>query len=148
VPVKSVGSVGVTWISRPDISSSARVSATGGGRAEVRARASRPAGAGASHGSSEDSAPRTRQVRSAERVRKSLGRWGSSAGLPTRLSARLGSRDGAFTTCGTSWTALFRKGVAAPTVQALAGHAHLTTTERYAHVARTDLKAAIARLAG
>jgi site-specific recombinase XerD len=45
-------------------------------------------------------------------------------------------------------TALFRKGVAAPTVQALAGHAHLTTTERYAHVARTDLKAAIARLAG
>jgi hypothetical protein len=29
-------------------------------------------------------------------------------------------------------TALFRRGVVAPTVQALAGHAHLTTTRRYA----------------
>lgn len=45
-------------------------------------------------------------------------------------------------------TALFRRGVAAPTVQALAGHAHLTTTQRYAHVARVDLRAAIERLAG
>ncbi len=44
-------------------------------------------------------------------------------------------------------TALFRRGVAAPTVQALAGHAHLTTTQRYAHVARVDLRAAIERLA-
>jgi integrase len=43
-------------------------------------------------------------------------------------------------------TALFRVGVAAPTVQALAGHAHLTTTQRYAHVARVDLAAAIDRL--
>jgi site-specific recombinase XerD len=43
---------------------------------------------------------------------------------------------------------LFRKGVSAPTVQALAGHAHLTTTQRYAHVARVDLKEAIAKLAG
>lgn len=45
-------------------------------------------------------------------------------------------------------TALFRRGVAAPTVRALAGHAHLTTTQRYAHVARMDLRAAIERLAG
>jgi integrase len=45
-------------------------------------------------------------------------------------------------------TAFFRRGVAAPTVQALAGHAHLPTTERYAHVARMDLRAAIERLAG
>jgi len=43
-------------------------------------------------------------------------------------------------------TALFRVGVAAPTVQSLAGHAHLTTTQRYAHVARVDLAAAIQRL--
>jgi site-specific recombinase XerD len=33
-------------------------------------------------------------------------------------------------------------------VQALAGHAHLTTTQRYAHVAQMDLRAAIERLAG
>jgi site-specific recombinase XerD len=32
-------------------------------------------------------------------------------------------------------------------VQALVGHAHLTTTQRYAHVA-VDLRAAIERLAG
>jgi hypothetical protein len=43
-------------------------------------------------------------------------------------------------------SALFRGGLAAPTVQALA--AHLTTTQRYAHVARVDLQAAIERLAG
>jgi integrase len=45
-------------------------------------------------------------------------------------------------------TQLFRGGTPAATVQALAGHAHLTTTERYAHVARVDLRAAIERLAG
>jgi integrase len=44
-------------------------------------------------------------------------------------------------------TELFRAGVAAPTVQALAGHAHLTTTQRYAHVVQKDLAAAIERLA-
>jgi hypothetical protein len=31
-------------------------------------------------------------------------------------------------------------------VQALAGHAHLATTERYAHMVATDLHEAIARL--
>lgn len=38
---------------------------------------------------------------------------------------------------------LFRRGASAPSVQALAGHAHLSTTERYAHVARSDLRATI-----
>jgi integrase len=45
-------------------------------------------------------------------------------------------------------TALFRRGVAGPTVQALAGHAHLTTPPRYARIARMDLRAAIEQLAG
>jgi len=43
-------------------------------------------------------------------------------------------------------TELFRAGVAAPTVQALAGHAELATTQRYAHVVRSDLEDAIRRL--
>jgi integrase len=45
-------------------------------------------------------------------------------------------------------TALFRVGVGAPTVQALAGHSDLKTTQRYAHAAQVDLEAAIARLRG
>lgn len=43
---------------------------------------------------------------------------------------------------------LFRAGVGAPTVQRLAGHEHLVTTQRYAHATETDLRAAIARLGG
>jgi integrase len=43
-------------------------------------------------------------------------------------------------------TALFRAGVPAPTVQALAGHADLSTTQRYAHTSRADLRAAMDRL--
>jgi integrase len=43
-------------------------------------------------------------------------------------------------------TALFKSGAPAPTVQALAGHADLATTQRYAHVATLDLEAAIRRL--
>jgi integrase len=43
-------------------------------------------------------------------------------------------------------TELFRRGAPAHAVQALAGHADLATTQRYAHVARPDLEAAIARL--
>jgi integrase len=43
-------------------------------------------------------------------------------------------------------TELFRGGSPAPAVQALAGHADLTTTQRYAHMVKSDLQAAIARL--
>lgn len=44
-------------------------------------------------------------------------------------------------------TSLFRGGAAAPVVQRLAGHEHLITTERYAHVASSDLADAMKRLA-
>jgi integrase len=43
-------------------------------------------------------------------------------------------------------TQLFRGGAPAPAVQALAGHADLSTTQRYAHVDRADLRAAIGGL--
>lgn len=43
-------------------------------------------------------------------------------------------------------TQLFRVGVSAPTVKALAGHTELATTQRYAHVAGVDLEQAIRRL--
>jgi integrase len=43
-------------------------------------------------------------------------------------------------------TQLFRGGSPAPAVQALAGHADLATTQRYAHVDRADLREAIGRL--
>jgi integrase len=43
-------------------------------------------------------------------------------------------------------TELFRRGAPAPAVQALAGHASLAVTERYAHVAERDLRSAIAAL--
>ena len=43
-------------------------------------------------------------------------------------------------------TELFRRGAPAPAVQALAGHASLAVTERYAHVAERDLRSAIAVL--
>jgi len=45
-------------------------------------------------------------------------------------------------------TELFRGGASAPAVQALAGHLHLSTTQKYAHLVRKDLKATIALLAG
>jgi site-specific recombinase XerD len=43
-------------------------------------------------------------------------------------------------------TRLFDEGVGAHVVQALAGHEHLSTTRRYAHVGRSDLRGAIAKL--
>jgi site-specific recombinase XerD len=43
-------------------------------------------------------------------------------------------------------TNLFRTGAPAPTVQMLAGHAELSTTQRYAHTTRADLRAAMARV--
>lgn len=45
-------------------------------------------------------------------------------------------------------TALFRGGGSAPAVQALAGHLHLATTQKYAHLVREDLRATIGLLAG
>ncbi|MCC7540536.1 MAG: site-specific integrase [Deltaproteobacteria bacterium] len=45
-------------------------------------------------------------------------------------------------------TELFRRSASAPTVQALAGHSHLSVTQRYAHVASVDLEDAIRRLDG
>jgi integrase len=45
-------------------------------------------------------------------------------------------------------TELFRLGVGGPTVQRLAGHSNLATTQIYAHVAGVDLEAAIERLGG
>ena len=42
--------------------------------------------------------------------------------------------------------ASFRGGGSAPAVQALAGHLHLTTTERYAQMVQRDLRATIALL--
>ena len=43
-------------------------------------------------------------------------------------------------------TELFRSGASAPVVQKLAGHQHLTTTQRYAHTVLPDLTAAVSRL--
>ena len=40
-------------------------------------------------------------------------------------------------------TSLFRARVPAPTVQRLAGHEHLATTQRYAHLAGIDLTSAV-----
>lgn len=45
-------------------------------------------------------------------------------------------------------TELFRRGGSAPAVQLLAGHLHLTTTQRYAHLVRSDLRATIGLFAG
>ena len=43
-------------------------------------------------------------------------------------------------------TALFRAGVGAPTVRELAGHLHLSTTQRYAHTTEEELEEAIRKL--
>ena len=43
-------------------------------------------------------------------------------------------------------TELFRSGASAPVVQKLAGHQHLTTTQRYAHTVLPDLTAAVLKL--
>jgi integrase len=45
-------------------------------------------------------------------------------------------------------TELFRGGASAPVVQRLAGHEHLVTTQRYAHVTLDDLEAGIRGLRG
>jgi site-specific recombinase XerD len=45
-------------------------------------------------------------------------------------------------------TELFRRGGSAPAVQLLAGHLHLATTQRYAHLVRSDLRATISLLDG
>ena len=43
-------------------------------------------------------------------------------------------------------TELFRSGASAPVVQRLAGHQHLTTTQRYAHAQLPDLAAAVVKI--
>jgi site-specific recombinase XerD len=43
-------------------------------------------------------------------------------------------------------TELFRRGVSAPAVQRLAGHAEMSTTQRYADMTANDLRAAIVLL--
>lgn len=43
-------------------------------------------------------------------------------------------------------TSLFLSGAPATVVQALAGHSHLTTTQRYAHVGAVDLRTAMEKL--
>jgi integrase len=45
-------------------------------------------------------------------------------------------------------TGLFRSGAPAPVVQSLAGHLHLSTTQRYAHVRREELSEAMQRFGG
>ena len=45
-------------------------------------------------------------------------------------------------------TELFRRGVSAPVVQRLAGHADLSVTQRYAHVVGKDLEEAVFLLRG
>ena len=45
-------------------------------------------------------------------------------------------------------TGLFRSGTPAPVVQALAGHLHLATTQRYAHATKRDLVDAMRRFGG
>lgn len=45
-------------------------------------------------------------------------------------------------------TELFRRGGGAPAVQQLAGHIHLSTTQKYAHVVKDDLARTIALLEG
>jgi integrase len=71
-------------------------------------------------------------------LRSAFGRAVKKAGLS---SLGLHSLRHAFV------TSLFRKEVAAPVVQKLAGHGSLAVTQLYAHVASDELRAAVDRLA-
>lgn len=72
--------------------------------------------------------------------------WGQNSlrGMFCRIAARVGIAGATFHHLRHGFvTALLVRGVGAHVVKELAGHADLTTTERYAHARRSNKRAAI-----